>query len=95
MSKSKIWSFWAVIVTAFFSVFIPNGRAQLPLPPDPYYQLDFWSGVLSPAWLTSAGDGPLSWTNVNNPESFDGNAIQVDSTNAAWMLGSTLVTRPL
>lgn len=59
-------------------------QAQLPLPPDPFYQLNAWY-FLAPDWVSTAGDGPLSFTNVNNPPSFDGNALQVDSTNAAWM----------
>lgn len=59
-------------------------KAQLPLPPDPFYQLNSWY-FLAPDWLSTAGDGPLSFTNVDNPPSFDGNALQVDSTNAAWM----------
>lgn len=82
MNKSKVWSLWAIIV--FLLSFVPAGRAQLPAPPDPFYQLNAWY-FLAPDWLSTAGDGPLSFTNVNNPPSFDGNALQVDSTNAAWM----------
>jgi hypothetical protein len=58
-------------------------KAQL-IPPDPYYQLDFWS-FAAPDWLSEAGDAPLSFTNLNNPPSFDGNSVQVDTNEVAWL----------
>jgi len=59
-------------------------KAQLPLPPDPDIQLDSWS-FNDTNWLSDLGYPPLSFANLNNPPGFDGNALQVDSTNAAWL----------
>jgi hypothetical protein len=59
--------------------------AQLPpFPVDPYVQLNTWS-FEDTDWLSDLGYAPASFTNLNNPPSFDGNALQVDSTNAAWL----------
>jgi hypothetical protein len=51
-------------------------------PPDPNFQLNTWS-FDDTSWYSDLGYAPLSFTNLNNPPSFDGNAVQVDSTNAA------------
>jgi predicted alpha/beta hydrolase family esterase len=58
-------------------------KAQL-IPPDPYYELDSWS-FDDTNWLSDLGFAPVSFANLNNPPSFDGNCLQVDSTNAAWL----------
>src|SRR6266700_3933033 len=36
-------------------------------------------------WLNSAGHGPMAFTNLANVPGGDGNALQVDSTNAAFL----------
>jgi hypothetical protein len=48
-------------------------------PPDPDFLLDSWE-FNDTTWVSDFGDGPLNFTNLNNPPSFDGNALQVDST---------------
>lgn len=53
------------------------GRTQPMIPPDPDYALSSWS-FLAPGWLSASGDAPLGFTNLENPASFDGNAVQVD-----------------
>lgn len=58
-------------------------KAQL-IPPDPYFELDSWS-FDDTNWLSDSGFAPVSFANLNNPPSFDGNCLQVDSTNAAWL----------
>lgn len=56
-----------------------------PLPPHlPFVQLDTWS-FNDTNWLSDLGYVPVSFTNLNNPPGFDGNALQVDSTNVAWL----------
>ncbi len=59
------------------------GRAQSP-PPLTDYQLEFWS-FDNTNWLPSGGYSPISFTNLLNPSDWDGNALRIDSTNAAWL----------
>jgi hypothetical protein len=67
-----------------FSTVATVGRTQ-PLPPsDPNVQLCTWS-FDDTSWYSDLGYPPISFTNLNNPPSFDGNALQIDSTNAAWL----------
>src|SRR5580704_6379377 len=73
-----------IIFLILFSAAAIAGRAQPPLPPDPYAQLCTWS-FDDTNWYSDLGYPPVSFSNLNNPPSFDGNALQVDSTNAAWL----------
>jgi hypothetical protein len=59
-------------------------KAQPMPPPDPNVELDSWS-FDDTNWLSDLGYAPISFSNLSNPASFDGNALQVDSTNAAWL----------
>jgi hypothetical protein len=59
-------------------------KAQPAFPTDPNFQLCTWS-FEDTSWYSDLGYAPVSFTNLNNPPSFDGNALQVDSTNAAWL----------
>jgi hypothetical protein len=70
-------------VVAGFLLCANVSLAQL-LPPDPYFQLSTWS-FNDTSWYSDLGYAPVSFTNLNNPPSFDGNALQVDSTNTAWL----------
>jgi alpha-tubulin suppressor-like RCC1 family protein len=67
----------------WFSCFGSKAQGP-PLPPDPYFLLDSWS-FPDTNWYSDLGDAPISFTNLNNPPSFDGNALQVDSTNVAFL----------
>ena len=58
-------------------------RAQL-LPPNLNYELDTWS-FEDTSWVSDLGYPPVSFTNLNNPPSFDGSAVQVDSASPAWL----------
>ncbi len=72
------------LVALWFSGFAIKAQSLPPLPPDPFVQLDTW-GFNDTNWLSDLGYAPASFTNLNNPPSFDGDALQVDSTNAAWL----------
>jgi alpha-tubulin suppressor-like RCC1 family protein len=74
-------SFYILIL---FGLLGTIGRAQPLPPPDPNVQLCTWS-FEDTSWYSDLGYAPVSFTNLNNPPSFDGNALQVDSTNAAWL----------
>lgn len=50
----------------------------------PGYWLDSWSFEDS-NWDSDFGFPPLSYTNMVQVPDWDGNALQVDSTNAAWL----------
>ncbi len=64
------------------------GRAQSgppPLPPlPPGEMLNMWE-FQTTNFLSMRGDAPASLTNVALVESWNGNSLQVDSTNAAWI----------
>ena len=72
------------ILVAGFLFCMASSRAQMLPPPDPFFQLDSWS-FNDTNWLSNLGYPPVSFANLNNPPGFDGNALQVDSTNAAWL----------
>ncbi len=79
------WIKIAGLVLLSLALFKPvSSFAQPMLPPDPYVQLCTWS-FEDTNWYSDLGYAPVSFTNLNNPPSFDGNALQVDSTNAAWL----------
>jgi len=54
-------------------------------------QLDTWN-FNNTNWFSDSGDAPLSFTNLDNPTNWDGNALQVDSTNVAWLEYSLVET---
>jgi hypothetical protein len=58
--------------------------AQAPPPLPSGDTLNYWP-FDDTTWTSTMGDLPLSFTNIDNPTSWDGNALQVDSTNAAWL----------
>ena len=58
-------------------------KAQTP-PPLPFWQLSTWS-FEDTSWYSDLEYAPLSFTNLNNPPSFDGNAMQVDTNVPAWL----------
>ena len=61
-----------------------SGFAQPMLPPNPNVLLNTWS-FEDTNWLSDLGYAPASFTNIDNVPSFDGNGLQVDSTNLAWL----------
>ena len=61
------------------------GPVRPPLPPVPLgYPLDWWR-FDDTNWLTVSGYAPVSFTNLALVPDWDNNALQVDSTNAAWL----------
>jgi hypothetical protein len=84
MTKRAFLGVRKLIFLILFSTVAIVGRTQPILPPDPYVQLCTWS-FDDTSWYSDLGYPPVSFTNLNNPPSFDGNALQVDSTNAAWL----------
>jgi hypothetical protein len=59
-------------------------KAQPILPPDPFFQLCTWS-FNDTSWFSDLGYPPASFTNLNNPPSFDGNALQIDTNVPAFL----------
>lgn len=78
LSRFIIFSQLFICLSAFSQGF------QGLVPPNFDYLLDSWS-FNDTTWVSDFGDGPLSFTNLNNLPGIDGNALQVDSTNAAWL----------
>src|ERR1700677_502329 len=72
MTKRDCLGIRVFIFLILFSVAASVGRAQPLLPPDPYAQLCTWS-FDDPSWSSDLGYPPASFTNLNNPPSFDGN----------------------
>ena len=70
------------LLTLWASCFGIKGQNLMPTSPN--VQLGSWS-FNDTSWFSDPGYAPLGFTNLNNPSSFDGNALQVDSTNAAWL----------
>jgi hypothetical protein len=50
----------------------------------PGYWMDSWS-FEDTNWDSDFGFPPLSYTNIVQVPDWDGNALQVDTTNAAWL----------
>ena len=78
------------LIAALFvslALLAPRALAQSgpPLPPPPLGQiLDIWR-FDDTNWLTVSGLPPLSFTNIDLVPDWDVNALQVDSTNPAWI----------
>jgi hypothetical protein len=87
----KIWHFIGLSIILALAVFEPSAVAQenmndflwLKLIP-PGFWLDSWS--FDDTNLESDfGFAPLNLTNIEQVPDWDGEALQVDSTNAAWL----------
>lgn len=61
-----------------------NNFSWLELIP-PGYWLDSWSFEDGSNWDSDFGFAPLSYSNIVQVPDWDGNALQVDTTNAAWL----------
>src|SRR5580704_15337085 len=62
-----------------------HAQSGPPLPPPPLGELlGIWR-FDDTNWLTAGGFPPLSFTNIDLVPDWDVNAVQVDSTNAAWI----------
>jgi hypothetical protein len=73
----------AFFIAGFF-ILAFSGRAQMP-PPLTDVELAAWN-FDGTNWLSPSFHNPLmSYTNVANPADWDGAALLVDSTNAAWL----------
>lgn len=70
---------WLALLFSSFEI-----KAQPLPPPNPNFLLNTWS-FEDTNWFSDAGYAPVSFTNLNNLPSFDGNGLQLDSTNAAWL----------
>jgi len=75
--------YFGAFIIAVLALSTLRGQAQTP-PPLPFWQLSTWS-FEDTSWYSDLGYTPLSFTNLNNPPSFDGNAVQVDTNVPAWL----------
>jgi hypothetical protein len=66
------------------SIFPALGQSGPPPIPEPMYLLN---GYLfqDTNWLSIYGDQPLSYTNIDLVPTWDGNGLQVDSSDPAWL----------
>ena len=60
-------------------------RADIPNPGDPPPWLDYWSFSDTNTWGSDAGHAPVSFTNLAGSLLGDGTALDLNSTNAAWL----------
>jgi len=65
-------------------LFLLTGISAFAQPSLSDLQLDTWN-FNNTNWFSDSGFPPLSFTNLDNPTNWDGNALQVDSTNVAWL----------
>lgn len=69
----------AFLAAGLFLLVISSHAQPLP-PPNPNVLLNTWS-FSDTNWLSDSGHSPLFFTNIDNPAGWDGNVLQVDSTN--------------
>jgi hypothetical protein len=90
MNRIKIQ--WLIALLMALALFRPssgfaweytNNFSWLELIP-PGYWLDSWS-FEDTNWDSDFGFAPLSYSNIVQEPDWDGNALQVDTTNAAWL----------
>jgi len=85
MSGKNLVKITSVLLLAlWFSCSGINAQSLPPLPNPWNNQIGNWS-FEDTNWYSDFGYAPVSFTNLDNPAGFDGNALQVDSTNAAWL----------
>src|SRR5580658_4457482 len=75
-----------------FALGLTNDFSWLELIP-PGCQMDSWS-FEDTNWNSDFGFAPLSYTNIVQVPDWDGNALQVDATNAAWLTYSITENAP-
>jgi hypothetical protein len=86
MSGKNLVKLASVLLLAlWFSCGGVKAQPMPPMPPNPWdNQIGNWS-FEDTNWYSDYGYTPVSFTNLDNPAGFDGNVLQVDSTNAAWL----------
>ncbi len=89
-SRVLKYTFVRAFIIAVLLLFVGNIPAQNLMPTSPNVQLGTWS-FNDTSWYSDLGYAPISFTNLANPPSFEGNALQVDATNAAAWLGYNIV----
>ncbi|MGH7980971.1 MAG: LamG-like jellyroll fold domain-containing protein, partial [Limisphaerales bacterium] len=75
---------WKIVTVVLAQLLLSWAALSQINPPDPYFELDSWS-FNDTNWISDYGCPPMSFTNVENPTNWDGNALEVDSTNPAWL----------
>jgi len=76
------------IVLLFFCLAVEGLFAGAPSPGSgggPNGQLTSWSFADTNNWLTDAGHAPIAFTNIENVTASYGRALQLDSTNVAFL----------
>lgn len=90
-SKSRnhlnCFSAWLCLLFFLVTCAVVNTSRATILPPGPgaYLYLDAWAFDDTNTWATVLGKTPVSYTNLSATTLGDGNAMVVDSTNAAWL----------
>ena len=82
--KNLVKLMGVLLLALWFSCSDINAQSLPPLPNPWNNQIGNWS-FEDTNWYSDFGYAPVSFTNLDNPAGFDGNALQVDSTNAAWL----------
>src|SRR5258708_6172871 len=78
--------FLVALVCSLAGLFHANGQT----PGSPPQILNSWSFDDTTNWVSDLGYAPLSFTNLNSSLLGDGNALLLDSTNAAWLQYKTV-----
>jgi len=74
-----------LVVLALAGVLVPSAKADVPLPGTNNLWLDLWDFADNTNWTTYLNYAPLSFTNISSVPAGPGDALVVDSTNAAWI----------
>ena len=84
--KNKLIGILAILLS-LSPLFVVNARAQSDSATffiSPWDTLGYWE-FNDTNWLSDWWYAPVSFTNLDNVASWDGNALQVDSSDPAWL----------
>jgi hypothetical protein len=86
MAMKKVRRILGLLLLGLLTGFVPGRSAAQSGPPLPPigWPLEWWR-FDDTNWLTTRGFPPISFTNIDLVPDWDTNALQVDSTNPAWL----------
>ncbi len=83
--KNVHWmKIWGTFLAALGLLRPISGFALSGPPPLTDVQIGAWS-FDDTNWFTEGDNSPISFTNLDNPPDWDGNALKIDSAHPAWL----------